>query len=161
MIIKGDTQDHALEGVLRYIDSEHSFRFDVGSPAELTRCAGSNGTTSVAIGTLQLEVGVATQRLLFAWGLHPRSTWVTDRLDPPGALEGEVLIYPGRPLLAGVTIMVAPVGAWRTRYDPENGWIRIEADGRIDDECLEIASSVVIGIKNDTLHSILLQPIFD
>jgi hypothetical protein len=137
------------------------FRFDVGSPAELTRCAGSNGTTSVAIGTLQLEVGVATKRLLFAWGLHPRTARVTDRLDPPCRLEGEVFIYPDRPLLAGVTIMVAPVGVWRTRYDLENGWIRIEADERADDERLEIASSVVIGSNNDTLHSIWLQPAFE
>jgi hypothetical protein len=150
-----------LDGVLRYIDGEHSFRFDVGSPLEVMRWAGSEGITSIAIGTLQLEVGVATKRMLFAWGLHPRMTWVADHLKPPNAHEGEVFVYPDQSLQAGVTIAAAPVGAWRTRYDPENGWVRIESDEGADDECTEIASSIVIGSKKGELQSIWLQPVFE
>lgn len=161
MIIKLDTEDHALDGVLRYTDSEHSFRFDVGSPADLKRRVGADGTTSIAIDTLQIEVGVATRRALFVWGLHPRSRWVMDHLDPPAAKEGEVFVDPHQALLAGVTVMAAPEGSWLTKYDPETGWIRVEADTQVDDAEVEIARSVVLGGKNGVLHSIWLQPVFE
>jgi hypothetical protein len=57
-----------LDGVLRYIDAEHSFSFDVGSPAELLDRSGPAGVTSLSIGTLQVEVGVATGQVCLSGG---------------------------------------------------------------------------------------------
>jgi hypothetical protein len=150
-----------IGGILYYTESEYSFRFASSSPADLAIDAGSKGTTSIAIGTFQIEVGVETRRALFGWGLHPCAKWLNARLNPPKAREGHILIDAAYTLKPGVTLEVAPAGAWSTTYDPELGWIRLAADDHHDDETIEIATSTLLGVLDNQLHSIWVNPIFE
>jgi|SRR5216683_1384098 len=161
MIICVRGEDAPLEGLLRYVDSEHSFDFEVGSPADLTRRAGESGVTSVLIGTLQVEVGVASRRALYVWGLHPRIRWAPAQLMPPRVEPRAAFFDPDRPFAPGASVAVAPVGAWFTEFDAGNGWVRVASDAVADDEVAQIAEGVLLGGRAGELHSIWLQPVFD
>src|SRR5215469_2756216 len=161
MNIEINTNVAALDGVLCYSNDEHSFRFDVGSPADLASRVGPGGATSIAIGTLQVEVAVATRRALFAWGLHPRGRWRVEHMDLPRAQEGEVLFDASVHLVPGVTVTAAPVGQWATKFDPDSGWVRVEADSDADDMEVKIAEGVIVGGRDGALHSLWLHPIFE
>lgn len=152
---------HRTDGVLYYTENEYSFRFNVASPADLAIQVGAKGTTSLAIGTLQIEVGVETRRALFVWGLHPKIKWLSHRLDLPKSREGYISVDRRCSLQPGVAIEVAPVGKWYTVYDSGTGWIRVAADDEGDNEIIEIAESTLLGARNGCLHSIWLRPILE
>ena len=152
-----------LEGSLVYATQDHAFRFDPGSPAAMAERTGTAGVTSLAIGTLQIEVGVGSRLVLFVWGLHPRAQWVEDRLTGPAFRRGtvEVLYPPG--LRRGVSVGLAEVKAWSTVFDPETGWLRVAPSGELrDDTHVLVATGVVLGLRRDgELGSIWLQPLLD
>ena len=151
-----------LDGLLVYSDSEYSFRFDVGSPAELASRLGSLGRTSLEVGTLQLELDVATGTLLFVWGLHPRARWVNGACSPNRATPGIVHARSDPQFVAGVTIAIAEVGNWSTTHDGTTGWVRIAEDPTADDDAqIMIASGTVVGLDGDRLASLWLQPVFE
>lgn len=151
----------ALDGVLKYTVAEYSFRFTPGSPQELAHRVGDGGQTSLSVGTLQIEVGIETGILLFAWGLHPKERWSVGRLETPQAEPGIVKVSGCKALAAGVSIGVAAVGDWSTTYDPETGWVRTTEDERPDEEHVLIATDLVVGLRQGALSSVWLQPIFD
>jgi hypothetical protein len=72
-----------LPGLLQYRRSEHSFGFQVADPAEFVDRAGGVETTSVSIGTLQIEVGIGSGAALFVWGLHTNDKWTLEPLRVP------------------------------------------------------------------------------
>ncbi len=161
MIIAIGAKEPPLEGLLRYAETEYSFDFDVGSPAELSRRTGESGVTSILIGTLQIEVGVATRRALYVWGLHPRNRWTSARLTRPVPDQRAVVIDPERTLTPGVSVGAAPVGAWSTEFDDESGWVRVAADAAVDDMVAEIADGILLGERDGELHSVWLRPLFE
>lgn len=151
-----------LDGVLRYVNAEHSFSFDVGSPVELIDRAGPDGLTSLSVGTLQIEVGVATGRALFAWGLHPRTNWQRMSVGRPNAEPGAVRVDTAEPLQRGVSLQLASVGAWPTGFDEDSGWLRVAGDlDAVSEQDVLIASGVVLGLSAGQLRTIWLQPAFD
>lgn len=152
-------QGSSLDGLLVYSDSEYSFRFDVGSPADLASRLGSLGRTSLSIGTLQLELDIATGTALFVWGLHPRTRWVDGSCSPERATPGVVHVRGTPQLEAGVAIAVAEVGEWSTTYDRVTGWVRVAGDPSVaDDAQISIASGTVLGLHRERLGSLWLQP---
>jgi len=161
VIVRFRDDDTPLDGVLRYVDSEYSFNFDVGSPVDLSRRAGESGVTSILIGTLQIEVGVASKRALYVGGLHPRSRWAPAELAAPRVSASAAFLDPDRPFAAGVSVAVAPVGAWSTRFDAGSGWIRVAPDATADDAVAQIAAGILLGERDGQLHSIWLQPILE
>lgn len=161
MKIRFERSEPPLDGVLRYIESQHSVVFDVGSPDELARRRGDSGVMSIAVGTLQVEIGIATRRALYVWGLHPRSSWSSDNLSPPEGQPLAVILDPGTPLVPGVSIAVAGVGEWGSTYDPTRGWLRVSATAQEDDTLAQIAEGTMLGACSGELHSIWLQPFFE
>lgn len=149
----------SLAGTLMYIESEYSFLFEPEHPHELLKYAGDAGLASLAVGTLQVEIGVESRRALYVWGYHPSHNWALSRLDPPDAGSQAVLISPTPDLQPAVAIEVAQVGAWRTLYDPSSGWVRLAPDNDSDDWLAKIANGTVLGARGDELHSIWLQPV--
>jgi hypothetical protein len=147
-----------LNGVLRYIGSEHSFSFEPTDRSQLIERAGGPDVTSVAVGTLQLEFGVASKRALFVWGYHPRYAWTLESLSPPNAVPGTIVLSSDYELTPAASIRLAPVGAWRTSHDDSNGWVRVAEDGSTDDSAVEIANGVVIGVRDGGIHSVWLHP---
>lgn len=153
----------ALDGVLWYVGDEHSFMFDEGEPQELDDRAGSLGTTSLAVGTLQIEVGIETGTLLFVWGYYPRMRWRSASLPIPSARPGIVNVAGPHDLMLGVGEVIAPAGAWSTWFDERTGWVCIAPrfeDAASADQVI-VATSTVLGVVRGELQSVWLQPVFD
>jgi hypothetical protein len=151
-----------LEGLLRYVEAEHSFTFDVASPAELQERTGTRGVTSLSVGTLQIEVGIETGAVLFAWGLNPRTAWyATGGRRPKPAMTG-ARVETVDPLQRGVTLELAGAGEWVTMFDEETGWVLVTArPHRMSEHDLLVATGVALGTSNGELDAIWLQPIFE
>jgi hypothetical protein len=151
-----------LEGLLRYVSAEHSFAFDIASPADLRERSGSTGVTSLSVGTLQIEVGIETGLLLFAWGLHPRTKWTLQSVGRPNPTMGTVRLETSAPLERGVSLQLAAVGDWATAFDEVTGWLRVaEHPGHLSEEEILIATSVVVGITGGRLDALWLEPILE
>jgi hypothetical protein len=148
-----------VRGALVYNVGEYSFRYEIASPELVAERAGTAGRTSLTIGTLQIELGVATGNALFVWGLHPKAMWTTVAVSPPGADPG-IVHFDGE-FEAAVSESLAEVGQWTTRYDAATGWVRV-ASAEIPDESLtEIATGVVLGANGGELSSVWLKPAFE
>lgn len=151
-----------LQGQVVYRAYEHSFDFKVESEPELLRRAGEKGTTSVLVGTLQIEVGIETGNALFVWGLHSHnSQWKRDRLERVLSEKGCVRVSFDCEAIGGVSQALAGVGEWNTTYDVNNGWICISA--REDDAAesyIEFAQDTIAGLANGKLVSIWLRPVW-
>lgn len=150
-----------IGGLLVYRERESSFDFHPDSPVDLADAIGSMGTTSLAMGTLQIEVGVETGRLLYAWGLLPRNLWSSKRLPLPSKRDGGLTLM-NHDLEAGISEKVAESDKCLTLHDRDSGWIRHSTSEEIDEDTfVEVADGVVIGLLNGGLVSVWLAPSFD
>jgi len=151
-----------LDGILRYVEEEHSFRFDVASPVDLEVRSGAAGVTSLSIGTLQIEVGVETRLALFAWGLHPRHSWRPGALRVPRLRICGARIETPVPLQRGVSLAIADTGEWSTKFDEGTGWVLTAPDTEsVSEQVLLIAKGVAVGITDGALDSLWLHPVFE
>jgi acyl dehydratase len=151
-----------LAGVPRYRTDEWAFDFDVLAPQDYIDRTVAGGVTSLAIGTLQLEVAVETKMVLYVWGMHPHTQWDRASLPAPTARPGLVTVRTPKPLLPGCTVSLAPVGAWATVYDEATGWVRVTPRGHTASETLVIvASGTALGITEDRIDAVWIQPVFD
>jgi hypothetical protein len=151
-----------LGGILYYVTTEHSFKFDVGEPDELLERLGGDGVASLAIGTLQIEIGVTTGIALFVWGLHSRTVWQQRSLGTPNYRAGIVRVANPSVLQRGVSREIVPVGGCTTSYDQESGWVNVRENTDAEDQDrILIADGVVLGLCDAQLRSIWLQPVFD
>jgi hypothetical protein len=153
-----------LEGSLIYADKDHSFRFDAGSPASFMERAGNEGLMSLTIGTLQVEVGVATRLVLFVWGLHPRQRWVEGSVPQPNARPGVVEVLSPRDLQRGVSVSLADAGEWLTTYDSATDWLHVAPRGSSQgEETILVSTGIALGVQRQRgwLSSIWLRPVLD
>ena len=151
-----------LDGVLRYVDAEHSFTFDVASPADLQERSGSSGMTSLSIGTLQIEIGIETGLVLFVWGFHPRAAWKMQAVGQPDPVVTSARLDATVPLQRGVSVPIAAVGEWTTAFDEATGWLHIAKDlAQVSGQQLLVATGVALGVTDGRLDSLWLQPIFE
>ncbi|MFE5209808.1 hypothetical protein [Streptomyces sp. NPDC056600] len=95
-----------LEGVLAYTESEYGFSFSVRDGQALSVRLGSQGVTSVVIGTLQLEVDIESGEVLFAWGYLPNVRSVVADADPPRSVAGRVVVSSEERFEPGVSVGV-------------------------------------------------------
>lgn len=149
----------SLEGVLTYDESEYGFSFSAQNGEALSERLGSEGVTSLLIGTLQLEVDIESREVLFAWGYFPNIRGSVSRLIPPRCKSGRVFISSEHSLEPGVSIEV-PGDKWRVEYDPSTGWIAIHLKNAADLDLVRIANGTVLGIENGDLASVWLNPVF-
>lgn len=150
-----------LQGQTVYLAAEHSFQFRAEDPAELARRIGDRGVTSLAIGTLQLEVALATGALLFAWGYHPRRHWRAMRLPQVAATAGVVRV--GRPhiLQPSISLRVPAASHWPTLYDPQSGWVAVgDPDPAAPSTLVRIATDTVLGLSGPRLTVVWIRPVF-
>lgn len=152
-----DFSARPLEGQCLYIEDEHSFDFLPAVGTQVDDRAGTSGTTSLAIGTLQVEVGVESGALLFVWGYLPRESWLIDSVSAPASVrEGLVRVKDREPLQAGVSKALALHGEWPTHFDPSSGWVRM-GEPTVD-LSVSFASSTVAGFVKDRLTTLWLRP---
>lgn len=154
------TDDEPFRGALTYSASEYSIDFDPPYGATANWKIGDEGVTSLVIETLQLEVDIASRRLLHAWGMFPSISWENDRLYVPTFTPGGVYVE-NCELLPGVSIALGRNLHWSKVYDPGSGWVRVA--NRIDvtpDRKIEIADGIGLTFQGADLVAVWLRPEF-
>jgi hypothetical protein len=151
-----------LHGEVVYRAYEYSFDFKVKSESELALRAGSKGTTSLVVGTLQIEVGIETGAALFVWGLHSHSTqWRQVRLPRVSSQKGCVKVEFDEEPVIGVSQGLAEVGEWQTTYDEDTGWICVSANEHdVAENYVEFADNTIVGLADEKLVSVWLRPVW-
>jgi hypothetical protein len=148
-----------LRGKLTYSYDEYSFDFECRSQVELRHRAGHMGETSIAIGTLQIEVGIETGLLLYVWGYHPHTSWTEGAVAHPKSLTaGGLRVELETPLLPGVSVGLNGDTEWTTIFDPATGWIRMGVGTSDGPLVVEIADGVIAVLRNDKLEALRLRP---
>ncbi|MGW0606262.1 hypothetical protein [Streptomyces sp. NPDC002640] len=148
-----------LEGVLVYTESEYGFSFRARDGEALGARLGSQGVTSVVIGTLQLEVDIESGEVLFAWGYLPNVRSVVAETEPPRAVAGRVLVSPEERFDHGISVRV-PGDDWRVTHDPSSGTVAVRLNGDSGATFVRIADGTVLGLDGGHLVSVWLTPLF-
>lgn len=149
-----------IEGRLLYRIDEHSFDFEVNDQSKAMLIQqGNRSTTSILIGSLQLEVSVETGMLLYGWGYFPRYTWKTYHLPKRNPrIHGIRIMYPD-PLQPGMSVPLVEVNQWPTFHDPKTGLVCVGSiDNHPDDQYIEFARNIMVNINRGELQAIWLLP---
>lgn len=154
------TKGKALSGILAYVRQDHAFDFRPLDPEQLSAAVGAMGTTSLLIGSLQIEVSVETGRFLFAWGYHPMQAWEEGTVHPLAYQPGHVSLVKAN-LKPGVSEAIAEVGEWPTVQDRSTGWVQVRDPVIESATAIEFAEDAVAGIADDRLVALWLRPIFE
>lgn len=153
--------DYKFDGRLMYHTDEYSFEY-IYSQKLINDMSSSLGRTSLLIGTLQLEVDIQTERLLFVWGFLPYHSWRKSYIAPGKYVTGDVKIISNDVLEPGVSISLVPINEWKIQYDERSGWVCIgnHLPSRTAD-LIEFAQSTVADIDQGSLRAIWLHPDFE
>jgi hypothetical protein len=150
-------QNTPLSGRLSFVKSEYSFSYQVSDTAELQDRTGASGITSLVIDTLQLEVGVESGTVLYAWGFCPMGSWAKVTLSPPTATPGGITVVADEELEYGVSVPL-PGENWTTDYDPANGFVKVSRPQHTADHFILIAQDVTLGLDGSDLVELWLHP---
>ncbi|MEV4569720.1 hypothetical protein AB0K12_38675 [Nonomuraea sp. NPDC049419] len=145
-------------GTLTYIDHEYSISFIHTEPDQYLNCT-ADGVASVAIGTLQIEVGLPRYEALHVWGYFPKISWKMAELPIPFSTPG-VVQFVGSTFQRGIAYGVSDEDSWRKEFDPRSGWLRVAPEGASAERLTEIADGVLIGAADGRLSSIWMRPLF-
>lgn len=153
--------EEPLSGSLVYRKPEYSFDFVPTQPEILMTHARDAGTTSIVIGTLQIEIAIASQLLLYVWGYHPTTSWRSGVISRPEAVVTALKLISNEPLIHGVSMPVDASPAWTTIHDPGSTWVQVQQEGGQADTYFEFATDTVAGLTHEgKLVELLLKPAF-
>jgi hypothetical protein len=146
-----------VAGEPRFVREDHAFEFRM-VPLEKVRVKGPEGTTSLVVGTLQLEVAIYASRCLYVWGFCPIRSWHRADLSTPTANYASLRANCGSPLIPGVSIVLEgiPATPW---FDPASGWFCMgEKESTPDSEAVEFATECVAVVVRGRLASLWIKP---
>ncbi|MFE7113882.1 hypothetical protein ACFU99_00425 [Streptomyces sp. NPDC057654] len=103
------------------------------SRAEKPARAGADGSMSICIGRLRLELGITTHQLLHLHGYNPRTSWHPASFKEQRMSPGQVFVTPDKPFVPGIPAALDQGESWHTEYDERSGWLRISAAGRAEE----------------------------
>lgn len=150
-----------LRGDLIYFERDFSFDFIRAATGPVT-AIGPIGGASLLLSTLSVEIDPATGRLLFPWGLNPRSSWEHATLGVPGWVDGRVFAHYGPGFDGGISLRAPGKDDWRTSADVDSGWICVRRPrGKADVLRIRVCDSALVGIRNSRLNSVWLHPRFE
>ena len=152
-----DLSGTPLKGTLRYNTSEHAFEFLPLTPTDLAARTGAAGTTSIALGTLQLELDVSTGLVLFAWGYSPRTAWRDGSLPNPQMKSGAVRVIATSAFKPGVAVDFTEARDWQLTRDQTSQWVFLGCSPE-PSSVVEIATGVGLVIRNAVLSGVWLRP---
>jgi hypothetical protein len=151
----------AISGEPVYDRAEYSFRFENQRPSEFQDVGLAGERTSLAIGTLQIEVNATSGVALYVWGYLPWFGWLREALVPPDFQPGIVTAHADGGFTEGVARRLAYVGEWTTVFDEETGYVRVSREpSRIDDQTVLIATRTCLGLVGHELNSVWVRPTF-
>jgi hypothetical protein len=145
-----------IPGRLLYRMGDHAVDFQADHPSELQYQIGSAGVTSLSIGTLQLEIAIASGRLLYPWGYLPLESLKRRSLKRIDAVAGAIRVDVSRPLVAGVSI--AHGVDWTACHDPESGLIQLEGSDNRYDTAINFCAQSTACMMGDRLVAVQLLP---
>ena len=145
-----------LLGALEYRTADHAFDFTPERAGDLLARAGPDGTASLALGTIQLEIGVATGLVLFAWGYAPRTTWKREALPTPLLAHGTVCLDSSMELQASTAVDLPDAYAWTTTYDSGTNWVFVGIRPEVS-SVFQIATGIGLVVRDESLEGIWLQ----
>ncbi|MCX3063060.1 hypothetical protein [Streptomyces beihaiensis] len=155
---RAEQHGEPLRGRVLFTDSGHiEFLCEAGDRAEKMTRAGADGSTSVRIGDLQLEVGITTEQLLYVRGTAAWGEWQTGQFTPPDLVPGRVFLTPDEPFAPGVPVEFDGGERWRTEFDPVSGWVRAVAPNRRPGAVTLIATDTGVGVADGRLVSVWLR----
>ncbi|MFG1840532.1 hypothetical protein [Micromonospora sp. NPDC049175] len=149
-----------LAGRLLFRAQEHSFSYEVTDGEDFRRRSGDEGLTSLVADTLQLEVGIETGELLFAWGYFPATSWSAATLPRPNVVPGVLRLVSVDELEAGVSLSIFRGGDWKAEFDQAAGFLRVSLDDGATASVVEIAQGVAVGVRDGLIRSVWLRPLF-
>ncbi|RAX01479.1 MULTISPECIES: hypothetical protein [unclassified Photorhabdus] len=150
-----------LSGNLIYRESEYSIDFIDYSPEEMEMLVGSQGCSSLTIGTLQIEVGIETGTLLYPWGLFSLTQCESKVLLQPEMHGGNIYINPNElGMLSGVAIEIPGSILWKVFRDTSTGWICIGNSDEVDSSVcvVQFATNAAISLKNKLIIALWIKP---
>jgi hypothetical protein len=149
-----------LQGILLYVRSEHSIDFELDVRVERTSTTRLESNASLAAGTLQLEVAVDTNLLLYPWGYLPSDRWIRRRLPHVTTRSARVRCIADVPLVAGVSTDLEALREWTACYDVVTGWLCVvEHFPALDGiEVFEFATSAAVSLDGDRLTGLWMKP---
>lgn len=148
-----------LRGILQYDPADYGFAFEPSSLVDVQDRIGGRGTTSILLGTLQIEFGVENGFLLYVWGYHPQTSWIEGHLIAPRSHPGCVRVELDAGARPGVSLELAKVNEWPTIRDPATGWLCIGTADTGDADCVEFAEDTVAVTRKQSLVGLWLRPI--
>jgi hypothetical protein len=141
-----------------YRTGDHALDFEPEPVDELQR-SGQAGTASLAIATLQIEVAVDSQDLLYVWGYFPREATLQGNVLPPPAIPGCLRVRGVSGFAPGVAIDINGGKRWNAIWDQGTGWIEVSSESRASiDKFVTFATGCVAGITGGQLVSLRLHP---
>jgi hypothetical protein len=149
-----------LAGLLRYSRADMGFSFETASLPDLAARVGHQGVSSLVIDTLQLEVGVETGQVLYAWGYCPESSWLPAVLKPPTHSGARIVAIVDPPLEEAVSVSISR-SPWKIQVDRDSEWVLISPSEATAERVVEVADGILLGLAETKLNSIWLRPRFE
>jgi|GEM_PF-2668569 len=149
-----------LEGQLIYHSEEYSFDFRPLSHQALANRVGNEGTTSITIDTLQIEVDIESGLVLYVFGYYPDKLWDLEKLPLITPQQGCIKVITDEKLKMGVSQTLADFNEWRTIYDLDSKWICISSTNDLyqSAQYIEFADNIVAVLVGENLSSLWLKP---
>ncbi len=152
----------ALPGRVVYRAADYAFDFELQSDQELSNRVGRQGTTSLLIGTLQIEVSIETGLLLYVWGYCPITQWSRANVFPASRQSGGVKLLSSNRLEVGISEKYIDLMQWPIAYDDASGWICLgKADRPMEANWIEFATDTIAVVRSTVLHALWLHPDFE
>jgi hypothetical protein len=110
----------------------------------------------LAFGTLQLQVDIANNRIIYVWGYAPYVSWKPAVLNPPLSKRATLVVV-GTQLQPGVARELWAPGSKQGYVDVNTGWVCI-GEPDTQGEAIEFALDCIAVLKGGQLLTLWLHP---
>lgn len=154
------SESYHLAGEPHYALADYAFAFDMSVAGQDGRKA-LGATTSLVIGTLQLEIEIETSHCIYLWGYCPAVGWRRSPLPSHDLVPraGGLKVTCETPLVPGVSIGIEEMVPSLVWFDPATGWVcvgRPESDAT--SQAVEFASDTIAVVSEARLRSVWVRP---
>lgn len=151
--IKKNTEN--VKGVLAYRKAEHSLSFELSSDQK--SLIGLQGRTSLTFQTLQVEIDIASKRLLYPWGYFPIVNAISGDISEFDSQNGSVTVQ-GMVLQPGVSIEYLSARKWKKIFDRRMKFIYFGPEELVFGEVrIQICNDTFICFSENQPVSIIIQ----
>lgn len=158
-----DLTKRPLSGRLVYRAAEYAIDFVDCARDEIALMAGNRGCCSLSLGTLQIEVGVETGRLLYPWGYCPLMNCELKSLPMKQIDAGAIYVGScGEGLIAGVALEFPGSRLWRMFKDEVSGWICI-GDPAIGENVhlIQFSTDALLSFSEKRVTALWIKPVLE